>query len=375
MPLDALYEQANAAHPMSPGAFHDLLRGMAKRGEIRAVPFTRPHHELRAPRMAFVADQETKFYAAPGPNAPAEGAPLPAAAPKGEDPGFTGEDAQGRQWVGGKLQRRQEGAPAPAAPAQGPDAPKADSPAHHELLRVMDDIGIDIDPLHGLSGLVGPARDALAGALPAARARAAARGRDTSGIDWLAAQLPPPAPAATRRPAPAAPAPAPAPAPVPAPAPAPAPTPPPPSPTPGRQKRDRGAGRSIQLPPSDEAPLPATEQFRESAARNLEHLGKLVEFKDGLVELPHLFDRMKRDDPSLTEEQFRRQMLSLAGDQSVGLTRANEVAQLQRHHLAVLRPGGHLYYYAFLRKPPATAAKSYARPDDPLAWRRRLRAT
>ncbi len=127
------------------------------------------------------------------------------------------------------------------------------------------------------------------------------------------------------------------------------------------------------MPPADEAPLPPTEQFRESATRNLEHLGKLVEFKDGLIEMPALYDRMKREDPSLTEEQFRRQVVGLVGDRAIGLNRANEVAQIQRHHLGVLR-GEHLYYYAFLRK-PATAAKSYARPDDPHAWRRRLRAT
>jgi hypothetical protein len=119
--------------------------------------------------------------------------------------------------------------------------------------------------------------------------------------------------------------------------------------------------------------MPATEQFRDSAVRSLEHLGKLVGAEDGVTVLPRLYDRMKREDPSLTPEQFRRQILSLANDRVVEMQRANDLANLQGHHLGVMR-GEHLYYYVSLRKPPATGAKSYARPDDPLAWRRRLRS-
>ncbi|MGL4550794.1 MAG: hypothetical protein ACRC33_06370, partial [Gemmataceae bacterium] len=77
-----------------------------------------------------------------------------------------------------------------------------------------------------------------------------------------------------------------------------------------------------------------------------DYLRQLVEFEDGVVSLPRLYEKAKSDVPALTLKRFHDELLALWDERQIDLHILNEVHRVSDAEFGVRRNDA-LYYYVF----------------------------
>lgn len=102
-----------------------------------------------------------------------------------------------------------------------------------------------------------------------------------------------------------------------------------------------------QLPP----PVPAETVSLDAALREAyEKLRWNVEYRDGLVELPHLYHEVRKSLPRLAVADYHAKLLELWNSRRVELHILNEVRTASEPDKAILR-NDRLYYYLLWKQP------------------------
>jgi hypothetical protein len=96
------------------------------------------------------------------------------------------------------------------------------------------------------------------------------------------------------------------------------------------------------------APAPSGERLSNVLQQKYEYLCQLVEYEDGLVALPALFDRVREAIPGLTTAEFHAELQRLWDARQVELHILNEVRDAQRLDLAIRRNDA-VYYFVLWR--------------------------
>ncbi len=119
----------------------------------------------------------------------------------------------------------------------------------------------------------------------------------------------------------------------------PAPQSTPPAPTPAPPAEPRRAGPAVEV---------SRDALRQAMRAGYDELRNLLEFRNGLVELPPLFDEVNGRVPGLTVQRFHAELATLQAERRVELHVLNEVAAADRPELAI-RQNDRLYYYIMWR--------------------------
>jgi hypothetical protein len=98
------------------------------------------------------------------------------------------------------------------------------------------------------------------------------------------------------------------------------------------------------LPPPPVAPPLRSPPLEDSIHRAYDKLRHFEEYRDGLVEVPHLYDETQELVPDLTIPQFQEKLTALWNDRKVELHILNEVAKAREPEKAITR-NDTLYYY------------------------------
>jgi hypothetical protein len=97
-------------------------------------------------------------------------------------------------------------------------------------------------------------------------------------------------------------------------------------------------------------PTTTAETIRTALRQAYDRLCCFREFQNGLVELPRLYDETARAVPSLTLDNFRREVESLWEEKKAELHILNEVREATEPHKAIQRDNK-LYYFMYWRTP------------------------
>ncbi len=103
--------------------------------------------------------------------------------------------------------------------------------------------------------------------------------------------------------------------------------------------------------PLGQPPSPAVPALlRDLLRRKYDYLRRLVEFQDGLVELPRLYEKAHEEVPGLTVRQFHDELLKLWDERAIELHILNEVRSAG-HPEQGIRRGDALYYFVLWKEP------------------------
>jgi hypothetical protein len=111
------------------------------------------------------------------------------------------------------------------------------------------------------------------------------------------------------------------------------------------------APRQVARPP-EVSPTPQTLTGNlESALRQAyEKLRLNIEYRDGLVELPHLYHELRKTLPGLTVAEYHRQLMELWNARRIELHILNEVRSAREPDKGITR-NDQLYYYLLWKTP------------------------
>jgi hypothetical protein len=116
-----------------------------------------------------------------------------------------------------------------------------------------------------------------------------------------------------------------------------------------------GSGPGTQPPATQaSAPLPnapaqvplTSERLRIVLKQKYDYLRQLVEFEDGLVALPRLYEKASGELPGLTVPAFHAELLKLWDERVIELHVLNEVRSAKNPELGIRRNDA-LYYFAY----------------------------
>src|SRR5262245_55412079 len=96
--------------------------------------------------------------------------------------------------------------------------------------------------------------------------------------------------------------------------------------------------------PQAVGPRPGAPRLEESIRQAYDKLRHFVEYQDGLVEIPHLYDEVRQTTPGVTLDEFKEKVKSLWNERKVELHILNEVHKAREPEKAITRSDS-LYYY------------------------------
>jgi hypothetical protein len=105
----------------------------------------------------------------------------------------------------------------------------------------------------------------------------------------------------------------------------------------------------VVAPKTISSPESPASSPRDVLHRAYDKLCLLVDFRDGLVELPRLYHEARKTLPTLNVEDFHRELRSLWQAREIELHILNEVRSAAEPDLGIWRDN-HLYYYIFWRR-------------------------
>lgn len=88
------------------------------------------------------------------------------------------------------------------------------------------------------------------------------------------------------------------------------------------------------------------ERLRAVLKQKYDYLRQLVEFEDGLVALPRLYEKASAELPGLTVPAFHAELLKMWDERLIELHVVNEVRSAKDAHLGIRRNDA-LYYFAY----------------------------
>lgn len=110
------------------------------------------------------------------------------------------------------------------------------------------------------------------------------------------------------------------------------------------------APKPAAAPKAVPAPQSSATSVRDALHSAYEKLCLMVDFRDGVVELPRLFHEAQRTLPTLNAEQFHQELRELWQKREIELHILNEVRTATEPQLGIWRDN-HLYYFIFWRRP------------------------
>jgi hypothetical protein len=97
-------------------------------------------------------------------------------------------------------------------------------------------------------------------------------------------------------------------------------------------------------------PLPKDDSLRPVLRQAYEKLCRFIEFESGLVDLPRLYHEARVLQPTLSLDNFHRELDSLASQRVLELRVLNEVRTAVEPEKAIRR-GDNLYYFVYWKQP------------------------
>jgi hypothetical protein len=101
--------------------------------------------------------------------------------------------------------------------------------------------------------------------------------------------------------------------------------------------------------PPPTVPVAPAEPLRDVLHRAYDNLCLMVDYRDGLVELPHLYHEVQKSQPGLTVEAFHREVQSLWRDREIQLHILNEVRTAKEPEKGIWWDDKFYYYLLWSR--------------------------